>query len=112
MDTTVKLFNKLEHETDYLKWNEDYPWGYTAKAEKNYRTKSYVYHYSGCPHMIDKINADHCPGQVEPDWYTKNLKCMTVYDSIVVFDRGDVGVKKPMEIGGQKSEGVLVIKTH
>lgn len=62
--------------------------------------------------MIDKINADHCPGQVEPDWYTKNLKCMTVYDSIVVFDRGDVGVKKPMEIGGQKSEGVLVIKTH
>ena len=62
--------------------------------------------------MIDKINADHCSAQVEPDWYTKNLKCMTVYDSIVVFDRGDVGVKKPMEIGGQKSEGVLIIKTH
>jgi SAM-dependent methyltransferase len=49
--------------------------------------------------MIDSINADHARGQKEPDYFTKNVKCMSVYDSIIVFDKGNVGEKIPMEIG-------------
>lgn len=49
--------------------------------------------------LIDSINADHTRGQKEPDYFTRNIKCMSVYDSIIVFDKGDVGEKIPMEIG-------------
>ena len=49
--------------------------------------------------MIDSINADHARGQKEPDYFTRNVKCMSVYDSIVVFDKGNIGEKIPMEIG-------------
>jgi len=49
--------------------------------------------------MIDSINADHTRGQKDPDYFTQNVKCMSVYDSIIVFDKGNVGEKIPMEIG-------------
>ena len=49
--------------------------------------------------MIDSINADHARGQKEPNYFTRNVKCMSVYDSIIVFDKGNVGEKIPMEIG-------------
>ena len=49
--------------------------------------------------MIDSINADHARGQKEPNYFTRNVKCMSVYDSIIVFDKGNVGEKVPMEIG-------------
>ena len=49
--------------------------------------------------MIDSINADHTRGQKDPDYFTQNVKCMSVYDSIIVFDKGSVGEKIPMEIG-------------
>ena len=49
--------------------------------------------------LIDSINADHTRGQKEPDYFTRNVKCMSVYDSIIVFDKGNVGEKIPMEIG-------------
>ncbi len=49
--------------------------------------------------MIDSINADHARGQKEPDYFTRNVKCMSVYDYIIVFDKGNVGEKIPMEIG-------------
>ena len=69
--------------------------------------------------MIDSINADHARGQKKPDYYTKNVKCMTVYDSIIVFDKGNVGDKYPQEIGeGYRSpppapptEEILTIRT-
>ena len=65
-------------------------------------------------HMIDRINADHSRGQVPMDYYTKNTKCMSVYDSIVVFEKGDVGEKRPLDSGVQqpKDDNVLVIRTH
>jgi SAM-dependent methyltransferase len=69
--------------------------------------------------MIDSINADHARGQKTPDYYTKNVKCMTVYDSIIVFDKGNVGDKYPQEIGegyrspppAPPSEEILTIRT-
>ena len=64
--------------------------------------------------MIDKINADHTKGQVGVDYYTRNTKCMTVYDSIVVFEKGNVGEKRPLDSGVQapKDDNILVIRTH
>ena len=69
--------------------------------------------------MVDSINADHARGQKTPDYYTKNVKCMTVYDSIIVFDKGNVGDKYPQEIGegyrspppAPPSEEILTIRT-
>ena len=62
--------------------------------------------------MVDKINAEHTHGQMKPDFFTYETKCMSVYDSIVVFERGNVGAKRPEEYGGPKSNEVFIIKTH
>ena len=69
--------------------------------------------------MIDSINADHARGQKQPDYFTKNIRCMSVYDSIIVFDKGDVGEKIPMEIGSGSTtqahvpnDGIITIRTH
>jgi len=62
--------------------------------------------------MIDKLNAEHTKGQVQPDFFTYETKCMSVYDSIIVFERGNVGAKRPEEYGGPKSNEVFIIKTH
>jgi len=62
--------------------------------------------------MIDKLNADHTKGQIAPDFFTHETKCMSCYDSIVVFERGNVGAKIPQEYGGPKSDEVLIIRTH
>ena len=66
--------------------------------------------------LIDSINADHTRGQKIPDYFTKNIKCMSVYDSIIVFDKGDVGEKIPMEIGRDSAplsdDRILTIRTH
>jgi SAM-dependent methyltransferase len=66
--------------------------------------------------LIDSINADHTRGQKIPDYFTKNIKCMSVYDSIIVFDKGDVGEKIPMEIGRDSAplsdDRILTILTH
>ena len=69
--------------------------------------------------MIDSINADHTRGQKQPDYFTKNIRCMSVYDSIIVFDKGDVGEKIPMEIGSGSTtqahvpnDGIITIRTH
>jgi cephalosporin hydroxylase len=62
--------------------------------------------------MVDKINAEHTHGQIKPDFFTYETKCMSVYDSIVVFERGNVGAKRPEEYGGPKSNEFFIIKTH
>jgi len=71
--------------------------------------------------LIDKLNADHTKGQIESDFFTKNTRCMTFYDSIIVFERGDVGEKIPMEFGSSTTsnfnsssptEKSFIIRTH
>ena len=47
--------------------------------------------------MIDSINANHTKDKVKPDYFTKNLKCMSCYDSIIVFERGDIGERKSVQ---------------
>lgn len=66
--------------------------------------------------LIDSINADHTRGQKLPDYFTKNIKCMSVYDSIIVFDKGNVGIKEPQEYGKDMApppdDRILTIRTH
>jgi hypothetical protein len=69
--------------------------------------------------LVDSINADHTRGQKEPDYFTENLKCMAVYDSIIVFEKGNIGEKVPMEIGSGATtqtyvpgDGIITIRTH
>lgn len=68
--------------------------------------------------LIDKLNADHTRGQVESDYFTKNTKCMSFYDSIIVFEKGDVGEKYALDSGpdqlapAPKDDGILIIRTH
>ncbi len=44
--------------------------------------------------LIDRLNADHSRGGVSPDFVTKNTFSITFYDSLVVFERGMIPVKK------------------
>ena len=59
--------------------------------------------------FIDKINAFHTRGQVKPDEFTIKTKSVSFYDSIIVLEKGDFGVRRPMEIGeGQRDEGPII----
>ena len=48
---------------------------------------------------IDELNAYHVRGDLQPTEFTRVTKCMSCYDSIIVFDKGDQGERRPMEIG-------------
>ena len=53
--------------------------------------------------LIDKLNADHAQGQVEPDAFTRNTLSICFYDSIVVFEKGRTAHKGAIEVGAGKS---------
>ena len=52
--------------------------------------------------LIDRLNADHAQGQVTPDAFTRDTFAITFYDSIVVFEKGRIPDKGPIEIAGGK----------
>jgi len=52
--------------------------------------------------LIDRLNADHAQGQVTPDDFTRDTFAITFYDSIVVFEKGRIPDKGPIEIIGGK----------
>ena len=49
--------------------------------------------------LVDKLNADHTKGQVEPDDFTRSTQSITFYDSVIVFERGEIHWKQPLEFG-------------
>lgn len=49
--------------------------------------------------LIDSIHAEYTKGLKEPDYFTENLKCMSVYDSIIVFEKGNVGERIALQTG-------------
>jgi len=51
--------------------------------------------------LIDKLNADHTRGQVKPDDFTRSTQSITFYDSIIVFERGQISWKETIGTGGQ-----------
>ena len=59
--------------------------------------------------FIDKLNAYYTNGQVRPDEFTIKTKCVSFYDSMIVLEKGDFGVRRPIEIGeGQRDEGPII----
>src|SRR5215469_17016842 len=50
--------------------------------------------------LVDRLNADHAEGQVSPDAFTRETFAIAFYDSVVVFEKGQVADKQSLEIEG------------
>jgi len=48
--------------------------------------------------LVDRLNADHAEGQVAPDAFTRETFAIAFYDSVVVFEKGQVADKRSLEI--------------
>ena len=55
--------------------------------------------------LIDKLNADHTLGAVEPDAFTRDTFSMCFYDSMLVFEKGRIPRKTAPAIG--RTPGLL-----
>ena len=53
-------------------------------------------------HFIDSLNADHSRGAITPDTITRQTYGISFYDSVVVFEKGDVWRKEAPQIGGDR----------
>jgi cephalosporin hydroxylase len=49
--------------------------------------------------FVDRLNADHSRGVIEPDFITRNTFSIAFYDSVVVIERGAIPYKKAPQIG-------------
>jgi cephalosporin hydroxylase len=53
--------------------------------------------------FVDKINAYHSRGAIKPDFATENTFGISFFDSVVVFERGNIPVRNaPMRGGAQE----------
>jgi cephalosporin hydroxylase len=52
--------------------------------------------------LIDRLNADHARGALAPDAFTRQTFSMCFYDSVIVFEKGEVRRKIAPESGGGK----------
>jgi len=53
--------------------------------------------------LIDRLNADHTRGALEPDAFTRQTYSIAFYDSVVAFEKGDVWWKDAPKIGQETS---------
>jgi hypothetical protein len=60
------------------------------------RSESFVNHTKT---LIDRLNADHSRGTVKPDRFTKETFGIHAYDSVLVFEKGEIFNKVPIQIG-------------
>ena len=56
--------------------------------------------------FIDRLNADHSRGAINADAITRQTFGISFYDSVIVFEKGDVFRKQPVQI----LEGVAQLK--
>jgi hypothetical protein len=47
---------------------------------------------------LDRINAVHTRGELPQDYISKETSCISIYDSLVCFEKGDVWWKEPLSI--------------
>ena len=50
--------------------------------------------------FVDRLNADHTRGKLQPDLITRQTFCISFYDSIVCIEKGDVWWKQAPITGG------------
>jgi hypothetical protein len=56
--------------------------------------------------LIDRLNADHTRGAIPADSFSKETLGMSFYDSMVVFEKGDVWWKEPLQTGRKAQQGL------
>lgn len=52
--------------------------------------------------LIDQLNADHAQGAVTPDDFTRDTLSIAFYDSVIVFEKGQIRQKEARAIGGRR----------
>lgn len=50
---------------------------------------------------IDELNADHSRGVIPESFISKNTFGISFYDSVIVFERGTIPIKKAPQTGGR-----------
>ena len=108
MDHVMKTFDFLYKHTSkngiyliedmHTAYWEEFGGGFPSEANFVNATKS----------MIDKLNADHSRGAIESDYITKNTFSIAYYDSVVVFEKGQIPSKRAPVVG--KREGRIFKK--
>jgi hypothetical protein len=68
---------------------EEYGGGWGKKESFLEKTKN----------LIDELQADHSRGAVVPSKFTRETFSISIYDSIVVFEKGDVFRKESLQRG-------------
>ncbi|HEY1447476.1 MAG TPA: class I SAM-dependent methyltransferase [Caulobacteraceae bacterium] len=53
--------------------------------------------------LVDRLNADHAQGAISPDAFTRDTFSIAFYDSVVVFEKGQIPNKGSIEIGAGKT---------
>lgn len=66
-------------------------WGGGLNEENSFINK--------CKKLIDELNADHTKGELEPTEFTRTTESIAFYDSMVVFEKGNVWWKKGFRTG-------------
>lgn len=51
--------------------------------------------------FIDSLNAEHSRGAIQPDFITEHTFGIYFYDSVIVFERGTIPIKKARQTGTQ-----------
>jgi cephalosporin hydroxylase len=41
-------------------------------------------------HFVDKLNADHTRGEIQPDQFTRDTFAISFYDSVIAFEKGHI----------------------
>lgn len=54
---------------------------------------------NSCKAFVDKLNARHSRGAIDEDFFSKNTFGMSVYDSVVVIERGRPAMLTPKKTG-------------
>jgi hypothetical protein len=49
--------------------------------------------------LVDRLNADHSRGQVEPNYITRQTFGISFYDSVIVYEKGDAWNKQVLHRG-------------
>ena len=52
-----------------------------------------------CKGAVDQLNADYTEGELAPSFITRHTFGISFYDSVVVFERGTIAIKKSIATG-------------
>lgn len=93
--TTFKhLYPKMHKNAIYAV--EDLHTAYWSEYQGGLQSASFI---NCCKDLIDTLNADHSRGSVKSNDFTKTTFGIHFYDSVVVFEKGEIKLKKAVTTG-------------